>query len=92
MTIGAGALYGASARRVPARRGELDGNFVAQRVGGLQHALAERRGAQDDGAIVVLEGSSNQLSGAGCAVVHQQGQTQVVPATGLPSQIHLGVL
>src|SRR5207302_10931410 len=58
-------------RRVEARDGELHAAAVLQLDDRLHAALAERRGADDDRAAVVLERAGDDLAGAGGAAVDE---------------------
>jgi len=71
---------------------ELEGDLLAKRIGGLEHSLPEARRPQNHGAIMVLQGSGDQLGRAGRAMVHQERELEPSPATGSPGHVHLGVL
>ncbi len=69
--LDAQGLDRAAARRVVARRGELDGRVVAERHDGLHRALAERLRAHDLRALVVLQRAGDDLGGGRRAAVHE---------------------
>ena len=64
-------LNGLAARRVVARRGDLQRRVRAERAHGLHRTLAERLAAHDGGALVVLQRTGNDFAGRGRAFVDQ---------------------
>src|SRR5439155_75605 len=75
----AGRLDRPAARREVARGREPQRRAVVERQDGLHRALAEGRGTQDEGALVVLERARDDLRGAGAPTVHQHDHREVGP-------------
>ena len=71
-----------AARRVVARRGQLDAGIWAQRTHGLHRALAKGLGAHDGGALVVLQGARDDLRSRGRAFVDQHHQRHLLDRCG----------
>jgi len=76
----------ASGRRVVACRGQLDGITARQRQNGLYRAFAEGLGAHDDGTVVVLQGTGDDLRGRSGAAIdqdHHGGALQQLAGGGI---------
>src|SRR5262249_33569159 len=68
------AMNRAAARRIPFARGELEVVAAVERVDGLYEPLAERRRAEDERAIVILERAGDDLGGRRRAAVEEHDE------------------
>src|ERR1051326_1445163 len=77
------------ARRVVARRRQAEGRAVVERQDRLHGPLAERRRAEDQRALVVLERARDDLRGARAAAVHEHDHREVGPRPRLVREVLL---
>ena len=71
------ALNHPAARRVVAARGQREAGVAADLVNGLHERLSERRFADDQGAVVILQRAGHDLGRAGAVAIDEHDHRQV---------------
>src|SRR5208283_4191488 len=87
--VGVIALDQASAGGVVLRGGEGQAGIFRQRIHGLHQALAERDFANDQAAIVVLNGSGDNFGGGGGAAIDQHHQRIILASIAVGRYVAL---